>query len=148
MEVTSKTGHSLDFEEFWSLLLRALEQREINCYVDVLSSQDLQALKNRSSAPNTTKQQPSKSNKRYLILTYMVNEQKYHYPLALSPKNREHDLAELKEIYGQLRVELESARSAALNDTSKNENSFSINYENKKNSRSQAKAKEIDQFKS
>jgi hypothetical protein len=116
--------------------------------VDVLSSQDLQTLKNKSSAANTNKQQPSKSNKRYLILTYMVDEQKYHYPLALPVKTREFDLGELKDIYAQLRVELESARSAALNDTSKNENSFSINYEGKKNGRSQARAKEIDQFKS
>lgn len=58
----------------------------------------------------------------------MTNDQKYHYPLALNVKNKEHDMAELKEIYAQLRVELESARAAALNDTSKNENSFSINY--------------------
>lgn len=47
-----------------------------------------------------------------------------------------------------MRVELESARSAALNDSSKNENSFSINYENKKNNKNQNKIKEIDQFKS
>lgn len=111
----------------------------------MLSSQDLQTLKSRSSSTNTAKQ-PSKSNKRYLILTYMVDEQKYHYPLALAAKPKELSLAELKELYGELRVELESARSAALNDSSKNEHSFSINYEGKKNSRSQAKAKEIDQF--
>jgi coiled-coil domain-containing protein 61 len=73
--------------------------------VDVLSSQDLQILKNRSSSNNTAKQ-PSKSNKRYLILTYMVDEQKYHYPLALAVKNRELDVGELKDLYGQLRVEL------------------------------------------
>jgi coiled-coil domain-containing protein 61 len=73
--------------------------------VDVLSSQDLQTLKNKSSAANTAKQ-PSKSNKRYLILTYMVDDQKYHYPLALAVRPREYDVAELKEIYGQLRVEL------------------------------------------
>ncbi len=58
----------------------------------------------------------------------MTNDQKYHYPLALNVKNKEYDVPELKEIYAQLRVELESARAAALNDTSKNENSFSINY--------------------
>jgi len=90
--VTTKTGHPLDFEEFWSLLLRALEQREISCYVDVLSSNDLQTLKSKSSTNNTAKP-PSKSNKRYLILTYMVNEQKYHYPLALAVKPRELDIA-------------------------------------------------------
>jgi hypothetical protein len=45
-------------------------------------------------------------------------------------------------------VELEAARTAALNDSSKNENSFSINYESKKKDRNQSRLKEIDQFKS
>jgi hypothetical protein len=30
----------------------------------------------------------------------MINDQKYHYPLALSVRNKEYDVAELKEIYG------------------------------------------------
>lgn len=84
--------------------MKALEQRELSCYVDVLSSQDLQTLKSRSSSTNTTKQPASKSNKRYLILTYMADDQKHHYPLALAVKPKELGVAELKEIYGQLRV--------------------------------------------
>lgn len=71
--------------------------------MDILSSQDLQNLKNKSSVNNANKV-ASKSNKRYLILTYMTNDQKYHYPLALSVKNRDYETAELKEIYAQLRV--------------------------------------------
>lgn len=108
--------------------------------MDVLSSQDLINLKNKS-APQKPSKQPSKSNKRYLILTYMTNDQKFHYPLSLAAKNREYTLPQLKEIYGQLRVELESARAAALNDTAKTENSFSINYENKKSKHNQSKIK-------
>lgn len=34
----------------------------------------------------------------------MINDQKYHYPLALAVKNKEYDTPELKEIYAQLRV--------------------------------------------
>ena len=49
----------------------------------------------------------------------MANDQKYHYPLALAVKNKQYNVAELKEIYAQLRVDLESARASALNDTSK-----------------------------
>lgn len=71
----------------------------------------------------------------------MTNDQKFHYPLSLAAKNREYTLPQLKEIYGQLRVELESARAAALNDTAKTENSFSINYENKKSKHNQSKIK-------
>jgi hypothetical protein len=72
MEITTKTGHLLAFEEFWGLLIRAFEQKDIACYLDILSSQDLQNLKNKSST-NTPSKAPSKSNKRYLILTYMTN---------------------------------------------------------------------------
>ena len=48
----------------------------------MLSSQDLQSLR-KPSGPAPGKP-ASKSNKRYLILTYMTNEQKFHYPLSLS----------------------------------------------------------------
>ena len=86
--------------------MRAFEQKDISCYVDVLSSQDLLNLKSKS-APQKPSKQPSKSNKRYLILTYMTNDQKYHYPLSLAAKNKDHTVPQLKEIYAQLRVELE-----------------------------------------
>lgn len=66
----------------------------------------------------------------------------------MNTRAKDHHVAELKEIYAQLRVELEAARTAALNDSSKNENSFSINYESKKKDRNQSRLKEIDQFKS
>jgi hypothetical protein len=92
MEITTKTGHLLAFEEFWGLLIRCFEQRDIACYLDILSSQDLHNLKNKS-APNTAPKTASKSNKRYLILTYMTNDQKYHFPLALAARERKHDMA-------------------------------------------------------
>lgn len=75
--------------------MRAFEQKDINCYLDILSSQDLQNLKNKSGN-NKAPKQPSKSNKRYLILTYMTNDQKYHYPLALTPKTINLTMAQLK----------------------------------------------------
>lgn len=92
MEVTSKTGCNLPFDEFCSVLARAFEQKDISCYVDILSSQDLLNLKSKS-APQKPSKQPSKSNKRYLILTHMTNDQKYHYPLSLGPKNKDHTVA-------------------------------------------------------
>lgn len=103
MEITTKTGHNLPFEDFCSLLMKAFEQKDLSCYVDILSSQDLINLKSKS-APQKPLKQPSKSNKRYLILTYMTNDQKYHYPLALTPKAVNHNIADLKEMYAQLRV--------------------------------------------
>lgn len=96
MDITTKTGNNIPLEDFWTLLNQALSQKDINCYVDILSSQDLQNLKNKSaSKPQPTKSN-SKSNKRYLILTFMTNDQKYHYPLALTPVTKEYKLAEIK----------------------------------------------------
>lgn len=149
MEVTSKTGHNLPFEEFWTLLIHAFEQRDLNCFIDILSSHDLLALKqkNQHQASSRPKAQ-SKSNKRYLILTFMTQEQKYHYPLALTPKDKDLTLPQLKDLYGQLRLALEEARNNALNDTAKSEPSFSINYENKKNAKQQGKQREVEQLRS
>lgn len=88
METTTKTGLNLPFEDFWGLLIKAFEQKDISCYIDILSSQDLVNLKNKGTAQKPSKG-GSKSNKRYLILTYMAQDQKYHYPLSLSPKQQE-----------------------------------------------------------
>jgi hypothetical protein len=63
--------------------------------VDVLSSQDLVNLKNKGAAQKASKPS-SKSNKRYLILTYMAQDQKYHYPLSLAPRVQELPLAQIK----------------------------------------------------
>ena len=106
MDITTKTGYNLPLEDFWTLLNKALSQKDLNCYVDILSSQDLQNLKNKSSSKPQPSKASSKSNKRYLILTYMTNDQKCHYPLALTPVLKDYKLAEIKEIYNQLRVEL------------------------------------------
>lgn len=45
----------------------------------------------------------------------MTNDNKYHYPLSLPMKEKENDIENLKQIYKELRVELESVRTAALN---------------------------------
>ena len=52
MEITTKTGNNVPFEEFCSLIMKAFEQKDISCYVDVLSSQDLQNLKSKSGQQN------------------------------------------------------------------------------------------------
>ena len=99
MEISTKTGHNLPFEEFWSLLIRALEQKDIACYVDLLSSQDLLTLKQKAKGQEgqgQTGKTPSKSNKRYLILTYMTNDQKYHYPLSLASRDLPLTVPQLK----------------------------------------------------
>jgi hypothetical protein len=79
----------------------------------------------------------------------MTNDTKYHYPLSLSMKEQDNDIENLKQIYKELRVELESVRTAALNETqNKTQNSFSIEYEKKGKNKDTSKLKEVDQVKS
>lgn len=68
------------------MLKKALSQREIDCYVDILTSEDLENLKNKKSGgqKKSSEKQPSSNSKRYLILTYMTNDSKYHYPLSMN----------------------------------------------------------------
>jgi len=61
----------------------------------------------------------SATSKRYIILTYMTNEKKFHYPLSLTPNKVDLPFDQLKEIHNELRGDLEAARASALNDTQK-----------------------------
>ncbi len=64
-------------------------------------------------------------------------------------KEQDNDIENLKQIYKELRVELESVRTAALNETqNKTQNSFSIEYEKKGKNKDTSKLKEVDQVKS
>lgn len=49
----------------------------------------------------------------------MTNESKYHYPLSLTPNKLDLPVDKLKQIYNDLRLDLEAARASALNDTQK-----------------------------
>lgn len=96
-EITSKTGNFLNYHEFVEVFKKALSQKDISSYIDILSSEDLENLKNKKS--QSTSKTTSKSNKRYIILTYMTKDTKFHYPLSLTPHNIEHSSEKLKEIY-------------------------------------------------
>lgn len=76
VDISKKTGFELSANKFVEVLKKALSQREIDCYIDILTSEDLENLKNKKSGvhkKSTEKQSSSASNKRYLILTYMTN---------------------------------------------------------------------------
>ena len=57
------------------MLNRALSQRDVDCYIDVLTSEDLENLKSRKTGMAATKKAASSGSltKRYIILTYMTN---------------------------------------------------------------------------
>ena len=77
MEISRKTGCELNSSKFVEVLKKALSQREIDCYIDILTSEDLENLKNKKSGaqkkPAEKHSSSSATNKRYLILTYMTN---------------------------------------------------------------------------
>ena len=74
-EITRKTGHELSYNKYVEVLNRALSQRDVDCYIDVLTSDDLENLKSRKNGGSNTKKPSSASSltKRYIILTYMTN---------------------------------------------------------------------------
>ena len=77
----------MEFDRFVELLRRAFSQRDLDCYIDVLTSEDLESLKQRKTGGFPTKKSSTNNalTKRYIILTYMANDTKYHYPLSLTP---------------------------------------------------------------
>jgi hypothetical protein len=92
-EICRKTGQPLSFSEFNQTLRQALEASSAQVFVDLLNLQDLQMLKGqRPSADNS--QADDHLQKRYLILTTLENEKKFHVPLPLSPV----DISETKTL--------------------------------------------------
>lgn len=89
--------------------------------MDILTSTDLENLRarkgDRKENPPTAGRQ--KSNKRYIILTHMANDQRVHYPLPLLVFQSENESDRLQAIYKQLREELDNQRLKIMNDTSK-----------------------------
>ncbi len=71
--MTSKTGNFKKFAVFIRMLSSALSRTSDVVFIDLLTSADLELLKARKSgAPSASSTSSATSNKRYLILTYMV----------------------------------------------------------------------------
>ena len=81
-DITTKTGVPKKFGVFAKMLVQALRGGSDQVCVDLLTYADLEALKNQrgsaSQAPVTN------SSKRYLILTYISEFERVHYPLSLA----------------------------------------------------------------
>ena len=89
-EMTSKTGNFKTFDKFCRMIYSALKSNNNGTvFIDLLSYQDLEILKARKAAkagiePQQTLNATHRTrNKRYLILTYVVEFDRVHYPLAL-----------------------------------------------------------------
>ena len=95
------------------MLLSAINKSADSVFFDILTFQDLEMLKNRRSKQLS----PSKSqiiktnNKRYIILTYMVEFDKVHYPIPLNFEESP-SIEVLQATIRRLRLENEELRNA------------------------------------
>ncbi|OAJ44248.1 hypothetical protein BDEG_27510 [Batrachochytrium dendrobatidis JEL423] len=83
-DITIKTGNFKKFSIFVEMLLSAMQRPNSTVSLDLLTWQDLDAVKN-SGLPNRTKQ--FDDGKMYLIITYAVAFDRVHYPLPLVKQN-------------------------------------------------------------
>lgn len=93
------------------MLLSAVKQASDSVFVDLLTYQDLEVLKQRkagASAQHAAANRPMVPNtKRYLILTYAAEFDRVHYPLPLLYEEHP-DPQRLKDIIAQLRSEVDA----------------------------------------
>ena len=94
------------------MLQTSLSKNSDSVFLDILTYQDLQVLKARkqgAAAANnsaSTSQSTQNNNKRYVILTYVVEFDKVHYPLPLSYMEAP-DVETLRNTIRRLRGEIE-----------------------------------------
>ena len=87
-EMTNKTGNYISFDRFCEMINSALQRNNNgSVYIDLLTWQDLEILKARKATQKEQKQQLNAThrtkNKRYIILTYIGQYDRVHYPLCL-----------------------------------------------------------------
>jgi coiled-coil domain-containing protein 61 len=79
-DLTTKTGNSKSFTVFCKLLTAALQNKSPSLHLDFYSYQDLESIRKGTSKPHTS-HKPSK--KKYLIISYITDFEKVHYPLPV-----------------------------------------------------------------
>lgn len=79
-DLTGKTGNTKSFAVFCKLLTAALQSKNPSLHLDFYSYQDLESLRKGSSKLSNSSK-PSK--KKYLIISYITDFEKVHYPLPV-----------------------------------------------------------------
>lgn len=84
--ITQRANHEKSYADFVKIFLIALEQKSRRIYIDFLNFQDIQMFKaKRSNNEEAIKKASStdalQNTKRYVILTYMTEYDKAHFPL-------------------------------------------------------------------
>ena len=111
--LTKKTGNLKSFKVFVKMLHSACEQSSESVMVDVLTARDLELLRERKKreaggpGPGTSPgAQRIEDSKMFVILTYMVEFDKVHYPLSLLKSSPGNEKTHLIGVIESLRKEL------------------------------------------
>lgn len=118
-DITSKTGSFKKFSVFVRMLISAARQQSDSVFMDLLTYQDLEALKSKkqqqggaAAAAAAARPLPTSSaSKRYLILTYASEFDRVHYPLPLTQEEGP-DPGRLMEVIQKLRSEVARLQSS------------------------------------
>ena len=117
-DLTQKTGNFKQFGVFVSMLKAAVARSSESVTLDLLTYADLEALRGQKFGHTSYRgvspaakvplgqQQKQLQSKRYLILTYSVEFDRIHYPLAL-PYAGKLDPVVLLDTIRKLRMELQ-----------------------------------------
>ncbi|CAD8097309.1 unnamed protein product [Paramecium primaurelia] len=121
-EITSKTGNYKKYPTFIKMLQSAIKNQTDSVYIDILTFQDLEQIKNKRPKQNQQQQGLIPNNKRYLILSYIVEFDKVHYPLPLN-FNEQPNIQQMKNTIIRLRKENEqqAKQLSTLLESKKNE---------------------------
>ncbi|OMJ78693.1 hypothetical protein SteCoe_21459 [Stentor coeruleus] len=100
-DLTSKTGNFKQYKVFCKMLLSGLEKTSQSVIIDVLTQEEFENIR---SEPK-----PGRNLKLYMIMTYIVEFDKVHYPLSLSLANKKkfsssQDLKVLQDELSELRL--------------------------------------------
>lgn len=113
-EITHRTGNFKPYNVFLKMLVSAFDGDSNSVSLDLLSSEDLEALRQASGLGSRSPGSSSNpKSKRYLILTYQGEFDKVHYPMAL-PYCDVDDTVELKRTIVRLRDELDELRKSQI----------------------------------
>eukprot|EP00696_Hemimastix_kukwesjijk_P006949 gnl/Hemi2/18815_TR6227_c0_g1_i1.p1 gnl/Hemi2/18815_TR6227_c0_g1~~gnl/Hemi2/18815_TR6227_c0_g1_i1.p1 ORF type:complete len:474 (+),score=139.16 gnl/Hemi2/18815_TR6227_c0_g1_i1:143-1564(+) len=115
-DMTAKAGNFKSFPVFVKMLLAGLKKTTDTVYLDIATYSELEALNHNNNqkvrgAANSINNviRNNRNNKRYLMLTYVVEFDKVTYPLALLPSSTS-DLRTMKSTISRQREEIDELR--------------------------------------
>lgn len=127
--LTKKTGNMKSFKVFVKMLHSAFEMTSESVLLDVLTARDLELLRERKKResfsagglapghPSLASSQRIDDSKMFVILTYIVEFDKVHYPLSLVKSVPAQEKTHLVGVIDALRKELAFYKSQSQQST-------------------------------